>query len=62
MNLKVPFRMIYCNTPWSWLKETIWCFVVLKAYPPSPEQPVAPVAWDTKMQGIFIDAPWEIEL
>ena len=42
MNLKVPFRMIYCNTPWSWLKETIWCFVVLKAYPHTVSLPPVP--------------------
>jgi hypothetical protein len=33
MNLKVPFRSIVCDTPWSWVKEVFWCFVVLKAYP-----------------------------
>ena len=33
MNLKVPFRSIICDTPWAWLKEVFWCFVVLKIYP-----------------------------
>jgi hypothetical protein len=29
---KVPFRMIYCDTIGSWIKETIWCFVVIKIW------------------------------
>jgi hypothetical protein len=32
MYLKVPFRDIICDTPWMWLKEVFWCFVVLKVY------------------------------
>ena len=29
---KVPFRMIYCDTIGSWIKETIWCLVIIKIW------------------------------
>ena len=30
---KVPFRMIYCETIGQWVRETVWCHIVLKIWP-----------------------------
>ena len=30
---RVPFRQVYCDTIGSWLKETIWCHLVIKLFP-----------------------------
>lgn len=30
---KIPLRDVYCDTRLGWLKELVWCFIVLKIYP-----------------------------
>jgi len=30
---KVPFRQVYCDTFWRWVKSTVWCHIVIKVYP-----------------------------
>lgn len=30
---KVPFRQVYCETLSLWLKETVWCHLVLRVFP-----------------------------
>lgn len=29
---KIPFRLVYCDTLGSWIKEMIWVFVIIKVF------------------------------
>lgn len=29
---KVPFRQIYCDSLLGWIREVVWCFVVMKLF------------------------------
>ena len=29
---KIPGRSIFCDTPLAWVKEMLWCYVVMKIF------------------------------
>lgn len=29
---KVPFREVYCDTFGAWVRETVWCHIVLRLF------------------------------
>lgn len=34
---KVPFRQVYCDTFWTWVRAIIWCHFVLRLFPNAVE-------------------------
>lgn len=42
---KVPFRQVYCDGFWTWLRATAWCLVVIKAFPHAHDFACDPVDW-----------------